>query len=978
MPRRDASSLVCGVRLRGAALALLVLLPAARSLSAQLYTRPQLQWETIRTSHFDVYFPATMDPWAREVAARLESIREAVVTVVGNAPAHRVTIVIDDPYNLVNGAALPLLNTPTIVLWPTPPDPTGDLGNAPGWPELLAVHEFTHIAHLTWPSRNPFDRVVWELLPANLGPIARRAPRWVMEGYATYVEGRLTGSGRPNSAARAAVIRQFALDGQLPAYDELDASPRYLGGDMAYLMGSAFLEWLVAQPRVTGADTGDISLQHLWRRMSAQTDRTFERAFAGVFGDSPQALYGRFTAEVTGNALQAARLIAAAGLDTGETFQRLSWYTGDPAVAPDGRRLAIPVRRPGQPTQVVVWSTAPLPADTARAAAAERTIGRDSLDVPSVPRGPPPRPALAILDASHGRGFDDPRFFADGERLLVIHNEPLADGALRPDLFEWLPGTDEVRRITHGASVRDADPAPDGKTALAVRCRDGICDVVSVDLANGALRVVLAATPTRQYYRPRFAPDGRSAIVSVHDVDRWRLEVFDIGAAGIAAAHPVGPTDGASRFGATYVARGTTVVAVSDLGGEPHLELIDLQSGETKLLAATSGGTGAPSASPVDRDVYFLTQSARGRDLHRVALSAAKSTAAPVLPPDLAPAAVPATVRVDSFAPAPVPAPITYGMTPRNYRYLIGGALGPEGDYVTLLVGSSDPVGRLSWTAQGSIGDPGTWRGVSVAGAYRGFPVTLDGSVFAVSQFPSRQSAGSYASDSLDANFAGAVVAAGATRYSSWLVNRARIGLSAGGLEIASGPARLRDLLFASYVGTGDFSSGELLLRATIGAVGSVGQTEGTGWQRLTARGSVVLGYAHQAIRYSIVYSQVGRGAPAYEVPVAGGSAPPLTDPALLTQRIAVPALPIGVVSGTQLTDQHLEYGLDPLVLYFERLGTPGRGPFDLYGAEVRAGSPPVPFLAVPAVAFSTGIGYSISDPFKYKLRAYIAARYEP
>ena len=418
-----------------------------------------------------------------------------------------------------NGAALPVLNSPTIVLWPTPPDPTGDLGHAPAWPEILAVHEFTHIAHLTWPSRNPFERAVWQILPVELGPIPRRAPRWVMEGYATYVEGRLTGSGRPNSAARAAVLRQFALEGQLPTYDELDASPKYLGGDMAYLIGSAFLEWLVARPRVAGADSGAVSLQHLWRRMSARTDRTFDRAFAGVFGDSPEALYGRFTAEVTGHALQAAALIAAAGLDTGETFQRLSWYTGDPAVSPNGRSLAIPVRRYGRPTQVVVWSTAPWPAETARAAAAERAAARDSGDVPSVPRGPAPRPALAILDASHGRGFDDPRFFADGQRLLVIHDEPLANGALRPDLFEWRPGTDEVRRVTYGAAVRDADPAPDGKTALAVRCLDGICDVVSIDLARGTLRVVLPGSPTRQYYRPRFAPDGRTAIVAVHDDD---------------------------------------------------------------------------------------------------------------------------------------------------------------------------------------------------------------------------------------------------------------------------------------------------------------------------------------------------------------------------------------------------------------------------------------------------------------------------
>jgi len=63
-----------------------------------------------------------------------------------------------------------------------------------------------------------------------------------------------------------------------------------------------------------------------------------------VFGDTPNALYGRFTAELTGKALRAADDIASAGLDSGETFQHLTWYTRDPAVSRDGGSIAVPVR----------------------------------------------------------------------------------------------------------------------------------------------------------------------------------------------------------------------------------------------------------------------------------------------------------------------------------------------------------------------------------------------------------------------------------------------------------------------------------------------------------------------------------------------------------------------------------------------------------------------------------------------------------
>ena len=86
------------------------------------------------------------------------------------------------------------------------------------------------------PSRSRWQRVLWRLSPAQLGPIVRKAPRWVTEGYATYIEGELTGSGRPHGAFRAAVLRQWALEGTLPPYSALDRRDGYWEGAMAYLV----------------------------------------------------------------------------------------------------------------------------------------------------------------------------------------------------------------------------------------------------------------------------------------------------------------------------------------------------------------------------------------------------------------------------------------------------------------------------------------------------------------------------------------------------------------------------------------------------------------------------------------------------------------------------------------------------------------------------------------------------------------------
>ncbi|MEW5919139.1 MAG: hypothetical protein AB1762_22235, partial [Gemmatimonadota bacterium] len=152
----------------------------------------------------------------------MESYATAVNAYVGNAPGGRTTVLVDDPSGDANGFAIPLLGEPVIMLWPTPPAPSLTFGEHRGWGEILGIHEYAHIAHLTFPSRNPRERLLWRLLPARLGPVARKAPAWVFEGYATLIEGRLTGSGRPHSAGRAAILREWALSGNLPSYGALD------------------------------------------------------------------------------------------------------------------------------------------------------------------------------------------------------------------------------------------------------------------------------------------------------------------------------------------------------------------------------------------------------------------------------------------------------------------------------------------------------------------------------------------------------------------------------------------------------------------------------------------------------------------------------------------------------------------------------------------------------------------------------------
>src|SRR3954471_6993805 len=243
MPRRIARSAL----LLYGFLAASLFMPSAARAQSLTPTRPWLDWETLETAHFAFHCPVEMREWTRTIAERVEAQRDAVAAIVGFVPAERVNVVIDDPYNISNGAAFPVLGAPAILLWPVPPEPTSQIGDNRSWGEVLAVHEFAHIAHISRPSRNARTRRLTRLSPVKLGPIAVNGSRWLWEGYATYVEGRLTGSGRPHGVWRAALLRQLAVEGQLPSYGALNAASGYKQGSYAYLVGSAYLEWLAAR-----------------------------------------------------------------------------------------------------------------------------------------------------------------------------------------------------------------------------------------------------------------------------------------------------------------------------------------------------------------------------------------------------------------------------------------------------------------------------------------------------------------------------------------------------------------------------------------------------------------------------------------------------------------------------------------------------------------------------------------------------------
>ncbi|HET7631706.1 MAG TPA: hypothetical protein VFK16_05235 [Gemmatimonadaceae bacterium] len=952
---------------------------AAGPLAAQAPTRPYRDWRTLTTAHFSFHYPRELEAWTRLTASHVEAVDSAVSALVGYSPAHHIDVVVDDPYGQSNGSAIPFVRSPVLTFWPVPPSPRSTVGNSRTWGEMLSVHEFGHLAHLMRPSRNPAYALLWSLAPVDVGPLATELPRWVIEGYATFIEGRITGSGRPNNAWRAAILRQWALEGKLPTYDEMSASSAYLGGSYAYLVGSAFLGWLAQRG-------GDSSLVHVWRRGTARVGRSFDAAFAGVYGDAPRVLYGRFVAQLMAEAIDASRAIDSAGLMQGALDQHLDWGTGDPALSPDGKRLALVLSSADAPPRTVIWSTAPPPVDTAAERRVRRMLARDPEDVAPRSIYPRPRVVLATLPAVAGQAFASPRFLPDGKRLLVVRATQQRDGSTRSDLYLWTPASGAVRRLTVDAGVQTPDPSPDGRNALATQCAQGTCSVVRIALATGRVTVLLAGTPARSYYHPRYAPDGATFVVSVSDGGRWRLAVADRDGGGLSY---VGPDDRANRFDATFRPDGKSLVFSSDAHGTMDLAELDLRTDRVRQLTRVTGAAVAPVVDPIDESIWFLSLHARGWDLRRLpADSAAHGSLS--LVGRFGAAAPPSPVERDTMPANAVLGPTGYGLGPRTTRYLPGGVYGPDGWATTLFLTNVDVIGRLTAFAGGAAGARPQWNGATGGAALRIWRVQVDARGHWARRLASTGSVAGPAGTSADVTRKGGLMAAAYESFGDQWRWRARAG---GGYELVR-PAALptgldRTLGFMEWTGAVQQSSGDVTLGEALAVHADAGRTGQDDVRRLLVRAGASLGRTGSLpLAATFTYGRMTGSSLPFERFSAGGSPSPLVDSSLTSASFAMPGLPNGAITApasgpvSALYHYRISGPMGLLTPFYEAVavtngGSPARW-HRVAGFDLHLQMASLAGLYLPGLSVSLGLARSFDAPFANRYSTYFSMRVLP
>lgn len=585
------------------------------SITSALFAQPEswshgeLDWQTIRTPHFDVHYhqlrakdDSTLargpERTAYLVAKIAEEIYEPVTRLYDHKP-ERIHFIIRDTDDYSNGGAYYYDNK--IEIWASSLD--FELRGNHNWLRNVITHEFTHMISLQ--AAMKFSRKIPGFYLQYIGyekerrqdvlrgfpnvvasyPIAGVAlPVWFAEGVAQYQLRSLDYEFWDSH--RDMILRSRALSGQLLSLNSMGTfGKNSIGNESAYNSGYAFVAYIASQ-------YGEGSLEKICR-FSGGAFTSFESAVKKATGKPLTELYREWREHITKHYTEQTTAIRA-GLTEGSIISGDATANFYPAFSPDGTKFAY-LSNSGYDY-----------------------LSQTSLYVYDMNLHTSQR----IIKEADGPASWSP----DGSKLVYSKNLP--DNKYHSqvnDVYLFDIKTKKEYRITR--SLRASAPvfSPDGKNMLAVVNSDGTNNLILIknipadlsvlndefDEASSVRKELSYSLITgyqngRQIYRPVFSPDGKKIFFDTSIDDGRDIAALDIETGNIEwllnqpydERSPAVSPDG--RF--LYYA--------SDETGIFNIYRMDLVSGEKQLMTNVLGGAFYPSVSIDGKMIYTLYKDA--------------------------------------------------------------------------------------------------------------------------------------------------------------------------------------------------------------------------------------------------------------------------------------------------------------------------------------------------------------------------------
>jgi hypothetical protein len=578
-------------------LALIVLAP----FSAKGAFDPTLRFYTIETEHFRITYHTGLEDVAMHVASTGESIYGNLTVAMGYAPRKDKTeLLLTDNSDGANGSATALPYN-SVRLLVTAPEDMSPLGDVDDWFLELVTHEYSHILHTD--NIRGIPAIVNAILGKTLAP-NQTQPRWILEGIAVYQESARTSAGRLRNAMWDMFMRTDVLESNVASLDQISSSVRrWPQGNLAYLYGSYFIEWIVSvygeqALRALSADYGgELIPWGIQRTIRRITGRTYDELYPMWIA----AMRERYEAQ--------ADAVRRAGVREGRRLTQHGQIARYPRWIPEN---AWPKHRGG-----LVYFR-----DDART----RT-GLYAIDMTRDERGHAttrsrpelvartPNESFSTFDPDGGLVFGSADFYRNVFLYGVL--ERLAPNAKSP---YGLP--DGGRTRLSEAALRATDPtvSPDGRRVVYVENHRGTRSIHIADLEEAGIARSRPLVPTaflEQAFTPRFSPDGKYVAYSVWKRGGYRdIRLVDVAAGTSREVTADRAVDGAPSFSPD----GRYLFFHSDRTGITNVYAYELASGRLLQVTNVLGGAYAPDVSPDGKTLAYVGYTKAGFDLFAMAL----------------------------------------------------------------------------------------------------------------------------------------------------------------------------------------------------------------------------------------------------------------------------------------------------------------------------------------------------------------------
>lgn len=538
---------------------------------AQVYP-PELRFRTIETAHFLVHHHDGTEDLAQRAAVLAERAHDLLVPEFGHTPREKTHVVLVDVDDSANGSATSIPYN-TIRLNAATPEPRGVLNDFDDYLWILIVHEYAHVLHLDTVRGLPAlgNRIFGKQLSPNA-----TWPSFFIEGLAVHHESKYSEAGRLRSSLHEMELRTHLLEGREFDFPVLTGNPlTWPRRDAWYLYGGRFVDHL---SRTYGEDL-----------LTAMSQENAPRVWPYLLHETARR-------------------------HTGKTLDALyrEWLDAERERAEAFVRSRLPLSREERLTHIGETRRSP-------------RLSHDGTLLYSLLLDANQRPRLMAYDVATGveRKIVD----VNGDGTLAV----LPDGrilASQPDFhrnFRWYddlfvidPERRTFHKITHGARLSEPDVSSDGRVASIRRSGAGITELVVFESleeiastnANGG-RVLRTSAPGEPLASPRFSPDGRWIVFSVHRNGAWNLSLASLDDGTVTPL----TDDGAQDITPAFTRDGKRVLFSSDRTGAYDVYALDLETWEVEQLTRVAGG----AFEPLDTEdgLVFLVYGALGFDLAR-------------------------------------------------------------------------------------------------------------------------------------------------------------------------------------------------------------------------------------------------------------------------------------------------------------------------------------------------------------------------